>query len=149
MRSAQRGGQSNEPWTRAGGHRARHRGGWPRVRRAAHALEEQFAAALRHDAAATAAIAGRITTLVGEIEARRQDRVTVCSTLVGPGAGVQAILPLLPEASRMALAGAWTELEARVLECKRLNARNGRLMTDQHLIMQRVLHGDADTYVPA
>ena len=111
-------------------------------------LEEQFAAALRHDAAALATLAATITGLVGEIEGRREERVARCATLVGTGTRMDAILPLLPEASRKAFVAAWRELEAQVRECKELNARNGRLMTEQNQIMQRVLHGEVDTYAP-
>jgi flagella synthesis protein FlgN len=112
-------------------------------------LEEQFAAVLRHDAAALATLAGRVTALVGEIEIRREERVARCAELAGAGSHMEAVLPLLPEASRNAFVGAWRELEAQVRECKELNARNGRLMTEQHQIMQRVLHGEVDTYAPA
>ena len=39
-------------------------------------------------------------------------------------------------------------LEQMVLECKRLNARNSEFLTEQYSIMQRVLHGEEDTYAP-
>ncbi len=42
----------------------------------------------------------------------------------------------------------WVALEQMVLECKRLNARNSDLLTEQYSIMQRVLHGEEDTYAP-
>jgi flagella synthesis protein FlgN len=112
------------------------------------ALEEQFTAALRHDAQGLAGLATRITALVETMDMRRLERETICATLAGRGAGVPALLPLLPEASRQAFAGAWSALEAQVIECKRLNARNGRLMTEQQELMQRVLRGETDTYVP-
>ena len=111
-------------------------------------LEEQFTVALRHDAAALATLAGRITGLVAEIDARREERVAHCAALVGAGTRMDAMLPLLPQASRHAFVAAWRELEAQVRECKALNVRNGRLMTEQHQIMQRVLHGEVDTYAP-
>lgn len=112
-------------------------------------LEEQFAAALRHDAPALAGLAGRLTALVGELEGRREERVALCATLSGTGTRIEAILPLLPEATRNAFVAAWRELEAQVRECKELNVRNGQLMTEQQQIMQRVLHGEVDTYAPA
>ena len=112
-------------------------------------LEEQFAAALRHDAAALGELAAHVTALVAEIDARRIEREAICATLAGQGARIPAILPLLPALSRQAFTAAWSALEAQVVECKRLNARNGRLLTEQHALMQRLLRGDADTYAPA
>jgi len=111
-------------------------------------LEAQFAAALRHDAAALGELATQVTSLVAEIDARRVEREAICTTLAGQGARIPAILPLLPELSRQAFATAWSALEAQVVECKRLNVRNGRLLTEQHALMQRLLRGDADTYAP-
>jgi len=112
-------------------------------------LEVQFAAVLRHDAASLGELAAQITALVAEIDARRVERETICATLAGQGARIPAILPLLPELSRQAFGTAWSALEAQVLDCKRLNARNGRLLTEQHALMQRLLRGDTDTYAPA
>jgi flagella synthesis protein FlgN len=112
-------------------------------------LEEQHAAALRPDPARLTELAARVTGLVEVLEARRAQREATVATLVGAGARMPAILPLLPEVSRHAFEAAWNALEAQVLDCKRLNARNGRLMTEQHQLMQRLLRGDADTYAPA
>jgi flagella synthesis protein FlgN len=111
-------------------------------------LEEQFGAVVRHDAAALGTLAGRVTALVADIEGRREEREAGCASLAGAGSRLEAILPLLPAASRHAFVAAWRELEAQVRECKVLNARNGHLMTEQHQIMQRVLHGEVDTYAP-
>jgi flagella synthesis protein FlgN len=112
-------------------------------------LESQFASALRHDIPALGELAAQITALVAEMDARRVEREAICATLAGQGARIPAILPLLPALSRQAFAAAWSALEAQVVECKRLNARNGRLLTEQHALMQRLLRGDADTYAPA
>ena len=112
-------------------------------------LEEQLGAALRHDAPALGEIAARITALVAEIDGRRIERETICATLAGEGARMPAILPLLPQVARQAFGAAWEALEAQVIDCKRLNVRNGRVITEQHELMQRLLRGDADTYAPA
>ena len=112
-------------------------------------LEDQFAAALRHDAPALGELSARITALVAVLDARRVERETICATLAGQSARLPAILPLLPQAARQAFGAAWEALEAQVVDCKRLNARNGRLITEQHELMQRLLRGDADTYAPA
>src|SRR4051794_11792684 len=82
-------------------------------------LEEQFAAALGHDATALAGLAERITALVGEIDARRIERETICATLAGQATrapAIQPLLALLPAASRQAFAAAWSALEAQVLD---------------------------------
>ena len=71
------------------------------------------------------------------------------SRLVGPGRDMAALLPHYPERARRGVEAAWASLESLVRECKALNARNGRLIVDQHDIMQRVLHGEADIYAPA
>jgi flagellar biosynthesis protein FlgN len=48
------------------------------------------------------------------------------------------------------MASWWSTLQALVRTCKERNARNGRLITDQHALFQRVLHGEeADTYAAA
>jgi flagella synthesis protein FlgN len=112
-------------------------------------LEQQFRAALRHDSAALATLADRILALVGEIDGRRQQRESLCAVAAGARARMDDIVPLLPEAARGAFAAAWKGLESQVRECKELNSRNGRLMTEQHAVMQRVLHGEMDTYAPA
>ncbi|WP_174873889.1 flagellar protein FlgN [Vogesella oryzae] len=112
-------------------------------------LEQQFAAALRHDAAAVADINQRIEPLLARLDAHRRLRPTLAAQLLGAGRAVSmaAVIDMLPEVPSTALAGWWRELEQAVRRCKELNARNGRLMSSQQEIMQRVLHGESDTYV--
>ncbi|MNS92025.1 hypothetical protein D3C72_1261420 [compost metagenome] len=58
------------------------------------------------------------------------------------------LFAMLQEDARTAAQRDWAALEQMVLECKRLNARNSDLLTEQYSIMQRVLHGEEDTYAP-
>jgi flagella synthesis protein FlgN len=112
-------------------------------------LEAQFHAALRHEATPLATLAERITELVDGLERRRIERVALVEALVGPGARMTTLIARVGGARRQRLASGWEALEAAVGDCKALNARNCRLMTDQHDIMQRVLHGEDQTYAPA
>jgi flagella synthesis protein FlgN len=42
----------------------------------------------------------------------------------------------------------WEQLTRLVSECKEATGRNGYLMAEQYSTMQRVLHGDDQTYAP-
>ena len=119
--------------------------------RALHVLlDEQFYAALRHRATALQDLAQRIGVFVDDIEKRRRERVQLVEKLVGRGATMSASFALVTDVrSRALLQNDWQTLETLVVDCKRLNARNGQLMTTQHSIMQRVLRGDEEaTYAP-
>ncbi|MEQ6292038.1 flagellar protein FlgN [Vogesella sp. GCM10023246] len=112
-------------------------------------LEQQFAAALQHDAAAVGELNQRIEVLLARLDAHRRLRPTLAAQLLGSSKAVsmEAVIDCLPGVPSAALAGWWTELQQAVRRCKELNARNGRLMSSQQEIMQRVLHGESDTYV--
>ena len=112
-------------------------------------LEEQFMAALRHQTALLKDLAARVATMVEVLELRRRERVALVGLVAGVGAQMGAIFPLLADGERGALESGWKLLNAVVNECKQLNARNGRLITDQQGIMQRVLHGEEQVYAPA
>lgn len=112
-------------------------------------LEEQFEVALRHDSVRMEALGPSIGTLVDRLEGRRQERVALVERLLGPGARMAALIALLPQPRQELLEADWQVLETLVRRCKELNARNCRLMMDQQALMQRVLHGEAETYAPA
>ena len=113
-------------------------------------LDEQFEAALRHRAAPLAELAERITESVETLDLRRRDRIALVEQLAGASATIDAAFALISPGSRATLEAGWHALEDLVRECQRLNARNGRLMADQHSIMQRVLYGEeGQTYAPA
>lgn len=113
-------------------------------------LEEQFDAALHHQSERLVHIADRITAATEALERRRRERVVLTRTLLGPGSDISmtAVSNMLTETSRRVFQAWWNALESQVRECKALNMRNCRLLTDQHEIMQRVLNGEADTYAP-
>ncbi|MGC3962448.1 MAG: flagellar export chaperone FlgN [Rhodocyclaceae bacterium] len=115
-------------------------------------LEQQFAAALRHDVARLPQLAEDIGALCVVLDARRTERVTLVNAIVGmevPEAQrVAAVFARLPERYRTAAETLWQSLQARVLACKALNLRNGNLLMDQYEVMQRVLGGESDTYAP-
>jgi flagellar biosynthesis protein FlgN len=111
-------------------------------------LEEQFQATLQHQSTRLTALADRVVAAVEPLDARRRQRVSLVTALLGPQGDMPQLFALLQENARSKAEADWAALEQRVLECKRLNARNSDLLTEQYSIMQRVLHGEEDTYAP-
>ena len=112
-------------------------------------LEEQFEAALRHQAARLGDVAEAISTLVDTLQARRAQRVALAQRLLGPTGNMAQAFALLKNAAREKIEADWKTLETMVVECKRLSKRNSDLLLEQHSIMQRVLHGEDQLYAPA
>ena len=111
-------------------------------------LEEQFQATLQHQSTRLTALADQVIAAVEPLDARRRQRVSLVTALLGPQGDMPQLFALLQEDARSKAEGDWVALEQMVLECKRLNARNSDLLTEQYSIMQRVLHGEEDTYAP-
>mgnify|MGYP003408267453 FL=1 len=111
-------------------------------------LERQFDAALRHRSAQLAELAELLMPALEAMEQRRVQRVSLVRALVGADGDMAKLIAGLAEPKRAAMAAAWQALEQMVLECKRLNARNSALLTEQFSIMQRVLHGEEEIYAP-
>lgn len=111
-------------------------------------LEEQFQAALQHQTVQLRALADQVVAAVAVIDARRRQRVTLVTALLGPRPEMAQFFTLLPEAMRAKALTDWAALETMVAECKRRNIRNGTLMTEQFTTMQRVLNGEEHTYAP-
>jgi flagella synthesis protein FlgN len=111
-------------------------------------LEEQFQATLQHQSTRLTALADQVIAAVEPLDARRRQRVSLVTALLGPQGDMPQLFALLQEDARAAAERDWVALEQMVLECKRLNARNSDLLTEQYSIMQRVLHGEEDTYAP-
>lgn len=111
-------------------------------------LEEQFQAALQHQSARLTALADPVIAAVEELDARRRQRVTLVTALLGAQGDMAQLFALLQDDARSKAQADWLALEQLVLECKRLNARNSEFLTEQYSIMQRVLHGEEDTYAP-
>ena len=112
-------------------------------------LEQQFHAALRHQAAQLGQVAEAISALVDTLQARRAQRVALAQRLLGPTANMDQAFALLKNAAREKIESDWKTLETMVVECKRLSKRNSDLLLEQHSIMQRVLHGEDQLYAPA
>lgn len=111
-------------------------------------LERQFDAALRHRTAQLGELAEQLMPALEAMEQRRVQRVALVRALLGPDGDMAKLIASLAAPGRAALAADWHALEQMVLECKRLNARNSALLTEQYSIMQRVLHGEEQTYAP-
>lgn len=111
-------------------------------------LEEQFQATLQHQSARLTALADQVIAAVEPLDARRWQRVSLVTALLGPQGDMAQLFALLQQDARTTAQRDWAALEQMVLECKRLNARNSDLLTEQYSIMQRVLHGEEDTYAP-
>ncbi|ATD60988.1 flagellar protein FlgN [Janthinobacterium svalbardensis] len=111
-------------------------------------LEEQFQAILQHQSTRLTALADQVIAAVEPLDARRRQRVSLVTALLGPQGDMPQLFALLQEDARATAERDWVALEQMVLECKRLNARNSDLLTEQYSIMQRVLHGEEDTYAP-
>ena len=108
-------------------------------------LAQQFAGALRHDAQAMAPLSDAILVLVDRLEARRQFRDGLLTRLCGGAApSVPALVAQWPAAQRAAVQALWDRLGLTVQDCKALNLRNARLLTEQHQLLTRVLHGTED-----
>ncbi|WP_454774499.1 flagellar export chaperone FlgN [Janthinobacterium tructae] len=111
-------------------------------------LEEQFQATLQHQSTRLTALADQVIAAVEPLDARRRQRVSLVTALLGAQGDMPQLFALLQEDARATAERDWVALEQMVLECKRLNARNSDLLTEQYSIMQRVLHGEEDTYAP-
>ena len=111
-------------------------------------LEEQFQATLQHQSTRLTALADQVIAAVEPLDARRRQRVSLVTALLGAQGDMPQLFALLQEDARSKAEADWVALEQMVLECKRLNARNSDLLTEQYSIMQRVLHGEEDTYAP-
>jgi flagella synthesis protein FlgN len=111
-------------------------------------LERQFQAALRHRGAELAALAGELTPQLDAMEQRRQQRVQLVRALFGQQAGMDQLFASLPDDRRAGASAAWDQLEQLVRDCKRATTRNANLMAEQHSVMQRLLHGEDQTYAP-
>ncbi|MBA4341901.1 MAG: flagellar protein FlgN [Methylibium sp.] len=122
------------------------RAGYARLR---ELLEAQFQAALRHATQALVGLADDITRLVAELEERRATRSRLLAQLLGPAEAeptLARLLQRLPASAGQTLTVAWQGLEQQIRECKQMNLRNCRLITEQHALMQRVLGVEEQGY---
>lgn len=116
---------------------------------AVHALlERQFQAALRHSGAELSTLAAELMPRLDAMEARRMQRVQLVRALFGAEASMDQLFASLDAPRRQAARAAWAQLERLVRDCKGATTRNGNLMADQYSVMQRLLHGEDETYAP-
>ena len=112
-------------------------------------LERQFYAAIRHQQEELGQLAAEIGALVDTMETRRAARVELATRLTGANPSMTQVFALLRPEARTRLEADWQALERMVLAAKDAGKRNGELLAEQYTIMQRVLHGDNQTYEPA
>ncbi len=111
-------------------------------------IAQQFEAAIRHQSERLGDIAKEIGALVDVLEARRAQRVELATRLVGPQPSMAQVFSLLKPEPRARLEADWAKLEGMVQAARDMGRRNADLLAEQYTIMQRVLHGDDQTYEP-
>ncbi|SFF75580.1 flagella synthesis protein FlgN [Duganella sp. CF458] len=111
-------------------------------------IARQFEAAIRHQSEQLGEIAKEIGALVDVLEARRAQRVDLATRLVGPQPSMDQVFTLLKPDARARLEADWAQLEGMVQTAREMGRRNAELLAEQYTIMQRVLHGDDQTYEP-
>ncbi|WP_426400108.1 hypothetical protein ACN9M1_18985 [Ralstonia sp. R-29] len=120
-------------------------------RKLAQLLEDQFAAAMRLDTQALAALAKSIAVESDAINLRRRYRVERIGH--APGAVLAFGQRLLSgdkhAAQRASFVERCTDLKAQAARCQALTARNGGLLAAQYEAMQRLMHGERHIYAPA
>jgi len=112
-------------------------------------IERQFVAAIRHQHTELGEVAEAIGALVPVLDARRVLRVELATRLTGAQPSMAQVFTLLRPEARARLEADWQKLEVLVRTAKELGKRNSELLAEQYTIMQRVLHGDDQTYEPA
>ncbi|KGS38545.1 flagellar protein FlgN [Burkholderia pseudomallei] len=112
-------------------------------------LEQQFDAALRRDGSLLMVAGSAIRALVQALGTSHEARRQCARVLAAPKrpASMSELCALLRGAARDALTLEWQSFDALMCECRRLNQRNATVLMSQFEIVQRVLHGESDTYV--
>ena len=118
-------------------------------------LQQQFHAALRHDAQTMTTLGSSIEALAQTLELRREARVAHAQAILpqSPRVSMAQIFATLQPPLRTQLQKLWDALESRVLHCQQMNVRNCQLIMEQAEVMRHVLsHGiaqpDSDIYAP-
>jgi len=114
-------------------------------------LDDQFAAALRIDTLALGTLAQSIAGEVDTLDLHRRYRVEQLGNV--PGAvqalGAKVFAGERHAEQRKAVAERCAEMNTLAARCQARASRNGALLAGQYEAMQRVLHGERHTYVPA
>jgi len=111
-------------------------------------IAQQFEAAVSHQSERLGEIAQEIGAMVDVLEARRVQRVELATRLTGPTPSMEQVFALLKPEPRARLEADWAQLEGMVQTAREMGRRNAELLAEQYTIMQRVLHGDDQTYEP-
>jgi flagella synthesis protein FlgN len=113
-------------------------------------LDTQFSLALQHDSIALEKLADEVMELVGTLNNRRVERSVLLARYIPVinNETVDKFLGSLPMESQEKIKALWQRLEDLIVECKEMNSRNCRLLTDQFEIMQRILKHEEHTYAP-
>ena len=111
-------------------------------------IARQFEAAVSHQSERLGEIAKEIGAMVDVLEARRVQRVELATRLTGPTPSMEQVFALLKPEPRARLEADWAQLEGMVQTAREMGRRNADLLAEQYTIMQRVLHGDDQTYEP-
>lgn len=111
-------------------------------------IAQQFEAAVSHQSERLGEIAQEIGAMVDVLEARRVQRVELATRLTGPTPSMEQVFALLKPEPRAQLEADWAQLEGMVQTAREMGRRNAELLAEQYTIMQRVLHGDDQTYEP-
>ena len=111
-------------------------------------IAQQFEAAISHQSERLGEIAKEIGAMVDVLEARRVQRVELATRLTGPTPSMEQVFALLKPEPRARLEADWAQLEGLVQTAREMGRRNAELLAEQYTIMQRVLHGDDQTYEP-
>ncbi|WAC75548.1 flagellar protein FlgN [Roseateles sp. SL47] len=111
-------------------------------------LDQQFNAALQHDAARMSGLADDILTQVAALDVQRARRRELLVALLGSAIepSVRALLQRLPASLAQPLAVQWRALEQALTSCKALNLRNCELITEQQALMQQLLGREEHVY---
>ncbi|RQW24545.1 flagellar protein FlgN [Rhodobacteraceae bacterium CH30] len=114
-------------------------------------LEAQFGAIVRCDAPRLALLAESILQLSAALDGRRCERERLLLEALGVSrlTSIEQVFMRLPADIATRCRAHWEALCSKVQHCQSLNTRNGRLMSEQHGLLTRVMFGDEDVYVSA
>lgn len=106
-------------------------------------LNEQFHAALRHDAAGMQSVAEQISAQAQLLELSATQRLGHVQALLPVGAqlSMNALFGLIKPPLQDQFSSLWQQLEAQVQACKAMNLRNCQLIMQQAETMQHVIAG--------
>lgn len=114
-------------------------------------IQELYRCLAQRDASRVEQLNQQIAALIDAADGRATRRSKILSAFrleQGP-AGMQKLLASYPQSQRDSLQSAWQQLGELAAECKRLNARNGKLLAAQHDILNQLLGGgEAQLYTP-